>query len=179
MELLDFSQLLATLLTVHPLLQPLVSLHQNQTLEKKVKDPEFTWQWVSVKSNWPSSMLWSTLERHHCTSPWSIHKQEETRSWPPPLREKDRNKEWDRLSFCLNTSEWTKLWERGCLTNLVVEFRKLHLNFIPLEVVILCLLTHRRDQVELTCHWICFLGPETETKWVRSAFRKIVIYIRY
>lgn len=40
----------------------------------------------------------------------------------------------------------------GTLTDLVVELRKLHLHFIPLEVVILCLLTHGRYQVELACN---------------------------
>ena len=40
----------------------------------------------------------------------------------------------------------------GCLTDLVVELGKLHLDFIPLEIVVLGLLTHRWYQVELACH---------------------------
>lgn len=42
--------------------------------------------------------------------------------------------------------------ERWTLTDLVVELRKLHLHFVPLEVVVLCLLAHRRDEVELAGH---------------------------
>ena len=34
-------------------------------------------------------------------------------------------------------------------TDLVVEFRQVQLHFVSLEVVILGLLTHRRNQVEL------------------------------
>lgn len=40
-----------------------------------------------VKSNWPSSLLWSTPVLHRCTSLWLIHKQAETRSWLRPLKE--------------------------------------------------------------------------------------------
>lgn len=42
MELLDFSELPAALLAVHSLLQPLVSLHQEQNGEKRWYSAEFT-----------------------------------------------------------------------------------------------------------------------------------------
>lgn len=58
-----------------------------------------------------------------------------------------------------------KLRHCGCPTDLVVELRKLHLDFIPLEIVILRLLTHWWDQVELACHRVRLLVPkQTETK---------------
>lgn len=38
------------------------------------------------------------------------------------------------------------------LADLVVEFRQLHFYFLPLEEMILCLLTDRRDQVKLSCN---------------------------
>lgn len=48
----------------------------------------------------------------------------------------------------------------GWLTDLVVEFRKLHLNFIPLEIVIFCLFTHRWYQVKLACNRVRLLVPK-------------------
>ncbi len=44
MELLDFSELPAALLTVHSLLQPLVSLHREQIAEKHLYGTDFTLQ---------------------------------------------------------------------------------------------------------------------------------------
>lgn len=40
-----------------------------------------------VKSNWPSSPLWSTPVLHRCTCLWLIHKQVATRSWLRPLKD--------------------------------------------------------------------------------------------
>lgn len=161
MELLDFSQLPATVLTAHPLLQPLVSLHQNQTLEKRKEEI------LNLTCKCPLSQT----DLHRCSGAlWNAiavlpRDQSASKRRPshgPHPWERDRSKEWDRLSFGFNTSELTKLWQRGSLTDLVVEFRKLHLNFIPLEVVILCLLTHRWDQVELACHRVRFLVPKRQ-----------------
>lgn len=47
--------------------------------------------------------------------------------------------------------------EGRTLTDLVVELWKLHLHFVPLEVVVLCLLAHRWDEVELAGHRIRLL----------------------
>lgn len=87
----------------------------------------------------------------------------ETRSLLPHLREWNKG-EWNYLSFPLNTIDSTRLWGRGCLTDLVVEFRKLHFNFVPLEIMILCLLAHRRYQVELACNRVRLLVPPREAK---------------
>lgn len=52
-----------------------------------------------LNQNWPSSLLWSTRARRRCTSPWLIHKQVETRSSPPHLREKEREREqWNQTN---------------------------------------------------------------------------------
>lgn len=51
----------------------------------------------------------------------------------------------------------------GGLTDLVVEFRKLHLHLVPLEIMILGLLAHRRDQVELTSHRVRLLMTDKQT----------------
>lgn len=45
-------------------------------------------------------------------------------------------------------------------TYLVVELRQLHLHFISLKVMVLGLLTHGWDQVELARHWVCLLSTE-------------------
>lgn len=47
-------------------------------------------------------------------------------------------------------TQWT-------LAYLVVKFRKLNFYFLPLEEMILCLLTHWRDEIKLSCHWIRLL----------------------
>ncbi len=52
----------------------------------------------------------------------------------------------------------------------MVELRKLHLDFIPLEIVILCLLTHRWYQVELACHWVRLLVPDRNKKVTNQHF---------
>lgn len=63
------------------------------------------------------------------------------------------------------------MMSRGCLTDLVVELGKLHLDFVPLEIVILCLLTHGRYQVELASHRVRLLVPNRrETRCHPSAF---------
>lgn len=73
---------------------------------------------------------------------------------------------------------YIELWNCGCLTYLVVELRKLHLNFIPLEIVILCLLTHRWYQVELACNWVCLLVPNRQKKNAMVTKRKTVLNLR-
>lgn len=45
-------------------------------------------------------------------------------------------------------------------TYLMVELRQLHLDLLPLEEMILCLLTHWRNQVKLPRYRICFLERE-------------------
>ena len=47
---------------------------------------------------------------------------------------------------------WCCSLDCGRLTYLVVELRELHLHLVPLEVVILSLLTYWWDQVKLTRH---------------------------
>jgi len=52
----------------------------------------------------------------------------------------------------------------------MVKFRQLHLYFLSLEEVILCLLTHWRDQIKLPRHRISLLvmeekADETENRW--------------
>lgn len=39
----------------------------------------------------------------------------------------------------------------------MVKFRQLHLHFLPLEQVILCLLTDWRDEIKLSGHWVGLL----------------------
>ena len=50
-----------------------------------------------------------------------------------------------------------KVGMRGLQTNLVVELWQLHLHLLSLKQMVLCLFTHRRDQIELSGHGIGLL----------------------
>ena len=60
------------------------------------------------------------------------------------------------------------------LTYLVVEFRKLDFNLLPLEHVILCLFANGWDLIELSCHRVRLLqqAQGTVTPYSSSTFKK-------
>lgn len=51
-----------------------------------------------------------------------------------------------------------KVGTRGLRTNLVVEFRQLHLHLFSLKQMVLCLFTHWRNQVELSGYRVGLLS---------------------
>lgn len=56
----------------------------------------------------------------------------------------------------------------GLHTNFVVELRQLHLHLLPLKEVVLRLLAHRRDQIELSGHGVGLLGGCAKETGVRA-----------
>ena len=97
-------------------------------------------------------MPWRILGHHFHTSPWWFHRPKGTKR-PHRHLGWDDNDHWATryLSLPLKGETFDRL------TNLVIEFRQLNFHFVPLEEVILCLLTHWWNQIKLPGHRVCFL----------------------
>lgn len=66
------------------------------------------------------------------------------------------------LKHLWRRGRWRGRGRRWWLAYLMVKFRQLHFYFLPLEEMILCLLTYWGNQIKLSSHRICLLKRERE-----------------